>query len=173
MLKMKLLPQTALKTLWLAILLIIIDQYTKYLAVKYLVFAQPVPVIPNLNFTLFFNEGAAFGFLANMGGWQIWFLSIVALTISGVLIYWLHKLPAKFSTEVIALNLILSGAIGNVIDRIAQGKVTDFIDFYIGNWHFATFNIADMAISIGAALLIYHEFFIKPKKEKAQEKETL
>ena len=120
--------------------------------------------------TLFYNEGAAFSFLADMGGWQRWFLSALAIGISGVLIYWLKTLPARWTTEVIALNLVLGGAIGNVIDRILFGKVTDFIDFYIGNWHYATFNVADMAISAGAILLIYSELIIKPRQEKNKQK---
>ncbi len=166
---MKILTQTAIKTLWLAIILLLLDQYTKELANTHLIFAEPVPVIPYFNFTLIYNEGAAFGFLADMGGWQKWFFGILAAIVSGGLLYWLKTLPAKFTVEVVAINLILSGAIGNLIDRMVYGKVTDFIDFYVGTWHFATFNIADVAISIGAALLIFHEFFIKkPEKESTK-----
>ena len=164
------LTQTAIKTLWLALIIIVLDQLSKYAANSYLIFAQPVPVMPYLNMTLFYNEGAAFSFLADMGGWQRWFLSALAIGISGFLIYWLKTLPARWTTEVIALNLVLGGAIGNVIDRILFGKVTDFIDFYIGNWHYATFNVADMAISAGAILLIYSELIIKPRQEKNKQK---
>jgi signal peptidase II len=71
-----------------------------------------------------------------------------------------------WSTETVGINLILSGAIGNVIDRILFGRVTDFVDFYIGSWHYATFNVADMAINIGAGLLILSEFWLKPRREK-------
>ena len=163
---MKIITQTAIKTLWLATLLIVIDQYTKELANVHLIFAEPLAIIPNLNFTLVYNTGAAFGFLADMGGWQKWFFAFIAVSVSGGLIYWLTTLPAKMTSEVIAINLILSGALGNLIDRVIYGKVTDFVDFYVGTWHYATFNVADIAISIGAVLLIYHEFFIKkPQKD--------
>ncbi len=158
-------PATAVKTLWLAILLIVLDQLTKYWANTSLTFGEPYPVIQHLNFTLVYNEGAAFSFLADMGGWQRWFLAALAIGVSIGLIFWLSRLPKVWTAEVVSLNLILSGAIGNVIDRIWQGKVTDFIDFYIGSWHYATFNIADIAISIGAVLLIYSEFFVKSKQK--------
>ncbi len=162
--------QTAATTLWLAAVLILLDQITKYLAITLLVQGVPVAVMPSLNMTLAYNYGAAFGFLADMGGWQRWFLSTIAIVISIVLIVWLTKLPKKWTTEVVGLNLILSGAIGNVIDRVLEGRVTDFIDFYIGNWHYATFNIADMAITIGAGLLLWSELWVKPKAEKAAKK---
>jgi signal peptidase II len=156
--------QTALKTIWIAIIFLLLDQYTKYLANSYLVFAEPYPLMPNLNFTLVYNKGAAFSFLADMGGWQKWFFATLSIVISAGLIYWLKKLPAKLTTEVVAINLILSGAIGNLIDRLMYGQVTDFIDFYIGSWHYATFNVADVAIVVGAGLLIYHEIFLKEKQ---------
>ncbi len=160
--------QTAIRTLWLAAILIALDQFTKYLAVSLLVQGVPVAVIPSLNWTLAYNYGAAFGFLADMGGWQRWFLTAIALSVSVALIYWLKTMPKIWTAEVVGLNLILSGAIGNVIDRILEGRVTDFIDFYIGNWHYATFNIADMAIVGGAILLLWSEFWVKPRAEKAR-----
>jgi len=164
---MNILTNTAIKTLWLTILIIALDQLTKNLANTHLVFAEPYPLFPFFNFTLIYNEGAAFGFLADMGGWQKWFFTVLAIGVSGGLIYWLKTLAPKFTAEVLGINLILAGAIGNLIDRIIYGKVTDFIDFYVGTWHFATFNVADIAISIGAALLIIHEFFIKPKQSQS------
>ena len=160
------LKQTALTSIWVAVVLVVLDQLTKYWAVSNLTFAEPVAVMPYLNWTLAYNYGAAFSFLADMGGWQRWFFSGLALIVSVVFIVWLSRLPKGFTTEVWGINLILGGAIGNVIDRLLEGRVTDFIDFYIGTWHYATFNIADMAISVGAALLIFSEFFLKPKLEK-------
>lgn len=157
---------TALKTLWLAILVIVFDQYTKYLAESYLVFAEPVAVMPNLNWMLAYNYGAAFSFLADMGGWQRWFFTGLAAVISVILIFWLYRLPNKFTTEVWGVNLVLGGAIGNVIDRVLAGRVTDFVDFYIGSWHYATFNVADIAISIGAGLLLLSELVLKPRAAK-------
>lgn len=157
---------SALKTLWLAGLVIALDLFTKVWAVSNLTFAEPVAVMPYLNWTLAYNYGAAFSFLADMGGWQRWFFSGLALVISAVLVVWLAKLPQKLTTETLGINLILGGAIGNVIDRFLEGRVTDFIDFYIGTWHYATFNVADMAITIGAGLLLLSELILKPRQEK-------
>jgi len=156
---------TALKTVWLAILVIVFDQITKMWAVDTLVFGKPVAVMPNLNWTLAYNYGAAFSFLADMGGWQRWFFAGLALVVSTVLLVWLSKLPHKLTIETWGINLVLGGAIGNVIDRFLEGRVTDFIDFYIGTWHYATFNIADIAITIGAGLLILSELILKPRAE--------
>lgn len=157
---------SALKTTWLALLVILLDQLTKIWAVSTLTFAEPVAVMPYLNWTLAYNYGAAFSFLADMGGWQRWFFAVLAVGISVFLLLWLRKLPAKLTPETWGINLILGGAIGNVIDRILAGRVTDFIDFYIGTWHYATFNIADMAITIGAGLLLLSELWLKPREAK-------
>jgi signal peptidase II len=156
---------TALKTLWIAVLVIVIDHITKYLAVSNLTFGEPVPVIDHLNWTLAYNYGAAFSFLADSGGWQRWFFVGLAFVMTAFMLWWLKKLPAKITTEVVALNLVIGGAIGNVIDRILEGRVTDFIDFYIGTWHYATFNIADVAISLGAVLLIIYELFFRKENK--------
>ncbi len=158
---------TAIKTVWLSILVIVLDQLTKLWAVDSLVFGEPVAVIPNLNWTLAYNYGAAFSFLADMGGWQRWFFSGLAFAMSAILLVWLTKLPNKFTVETWGINLVLGGAIGNVIDRVLEGRVTDFIDFYIGTWHYATFNVADIAITVGAGLLILSELILKPRAEKA------
>lgn len=160
---------TAIKTVWLAILVIVFDQLTKMWAVDTLVFGEPVAVMPNLNWALAYNYGAAFSFLADMGGWQRWFFAGLATVVSVVLIVWLAKLPNKLNAESWGINLVLGGAIGNVIDRFLEGRVTDFIDFYIGSWHYATFNIADIAISVGAGLLIFSELVLKPRQQKQAE----
>lgn len=157
---------SALQTVWLAVLLIVLDQFTKYWVNTSLTFGEPVAILPHLNFTLVYNYGAAFSFLADMGGWQRWLFSGLAMGVSVALLVWLAKLPKAWNFETFGINLILSGAIGNVIDRILFGKVTDFVDFYVGSWHFATFNVADMAINIGAAMLIISEFWLKPRRAK-------
>jgi len=159
---------TAIKTVWLAVLVIIIDQITKYIAVSNLTFGVPVEVMPYLNWTLVYNHGAAFSFLAEMGGWQRWFFAGLALVVSAILMFWLSKVPSKITAEVWGINLVLGGAVGNVIDRFLAGRVTDFVDFYIGSWHYATFNVADVAITIGAGLLILSEFVLKPRQAKKQ-----
>ncbi|PLA75425.1 signal peptidase II [Hydrogenovibrio sp. SC-1] len=163
---MKSLSQTALVSVWFAIVLIVADQLTKYWVNQSLVLGEPVSIMPFLNFTLVYNYGAAFSFLADMGGWQRWFFSGLALLVGGGLLLWLAKLPKVWSVEVVGINLILSGAVGNLIDRIIAGRVTDFIDFYIGSWHYATFNVADIAISLGALLLLVSEFWLKPRQQK-------
>lgn len=165
----KSLNSTAVKTLWLAVLVIVFDQLTKFWAVETLVFAEPVAVMPNLNWTLVYNYGAAFSFLSDMGGWQRWFFTALAIGVTLILTFWLKKLPNRLNSETIGINLILGGAIGNVIDRVLEGRVTDFIDFYIGTWHYATFNIADIAITLGAGLLILSELVLKPRAVKRAE----
>lgn len=169
---MKKLSSSAFTTIWLAMALILLDQLTKYWANTSLTLGEPVAILPHLNFTLVYNYGAAFSFLSDVGGWQRWFFTALAFGVSTALVVWLAKLPKRWTLEVVAINLVLSGAIGNVIDRIVEGRVTDFVDFYIGNWHYATFNVADMGISIGAVLLIISEFWLKPRREqKAQSTE--
>jgi signal peptidase II len=155
--------ETGLRYLWIAGLVLVLDQITKYLAVSYLTFGEPLAVMPHFNLTLVYNYGAAFSFLADMGGWQRWFFAVLAVGISLGLVFWLSKLKAKPTFEVVGLQLILAGAIGNLIDRVLFGRVTDFLDFYYGSWHYATFNIADIGITLGAAMLIIYEFFLRPK----------
>ena len=149
------------KGAWLTLLVIITDQASKYLAEQLLVLHQPVAIIPFLNFTLAYNTGAAFSFLHQAGGWQNLFFIAIALVMSIVLLVMLYRTPRKELQFSLALWLVLGGAIGNVIDRLRISKVVDFIDFYIGEWHFATFNIADIAISIGAFLLIMDSLNIR------------
>jgi signal peptidase II len=161
-------PASALKTLWLAALVIVIDQLTKVWAVSALSLGEPVAVMPNLNWTLVYNYGAAFSFLADMGGWQRWFFTALAAAVSAILWFWLKKLPNRLNSETVGINLVLGGAIGNVIDRVLEGRVTDFVDFYIGSWHYATFNVADVAITVGAGLLILSELILKPRALKKE-----
>lgn len=156
---------SALATSWLAMVLIVLDQLTKYWANTALSLGEPVAILPHLNFTLVYNYGAAFSFLSDVGGWQRWFFTALAVSVSVALIVWLAKLPKRWTLEVVAINLVLSGAVGNVIDRVLEGRVTDFVDFYIGSWHYATFNVADMGISVGAVMLIISEFWLKPKRQ--------
>jgi len=163
---MNVFSQTSLKTVWLAIILLVVDQLTKYWVNQTLILGEPIAIMPFLNFTLAYNDGAAFSFLAAMGGWQRWFFSGLAFVVGAGLLIWLTKLPKAWTVEVVGINLILSGAVGNLMDRVLAGRVTDFIDFYIGNWHYATFNIADIAITLGAAMLLYAEFWLKPRQSK-------
>jgi len=145
---------TSIKWLWLSLVLIILDQITKFLAVHYLTFNQSVALLPFLNLTLEHNPGAAFSFLAQEGNWQGWLFGITALLVCIFIIRWLYKTPTDKIWQSIALSLIIGGAIGNVADRIMHGYVIDFLDFYINNWHWPIFNLADSAICIGAGMLI-------------------
>jgi signal peptidase II len=148
------LKNTGLKFLALSLLLIIVDQFTKLWILNNFALYEDVNVLPIFDITYVRNYGAAFSFLSDAGGWQHYFFSTIAIVISILLIYWMYKTPVKQSLLLAAYALILSGAIGNVMDRMNYGYVVDFLHFYYNNWHFPAFNVADMAISIGAGLLI-------------------
>ena len=153
---------------WIVVLVVLLDQASKYLAEEFLILHQPVAIMPFLNFTLAYNTGAAFSFLHQAGGWQNTFFIVIALLMSLVLLVMLYKTPRRDLQLAISLWLVLGGALGNVIDRLRLQKVVDFIDFYVGEWHFATFNVADMAISIGAFLLIADSLNLRIFKYRAQ-----
>lgn len=148
--------------LWLSLIVVLLDQAAKWLAVAALEPFQPVALAPSLNLMLAFNEGAAFSFLAGAGGWQRWFFAAMALAVSGVLIAWLLRLKPWEKTLAAALALILGGAVGNLIDRVALGHVVDFIQVYLpfiplqifNPW--PAFNLADSAITLGVAILLVH-----------------
>jgi len=140
---------------WITLLVICIDQITKISADQLLAFHQPVEIIPMFNFTLMYNEGAAFSFLANAGGWQRWFFLALTSIVSLFIFLWIRKLKPQQVLQYTALSLILGGAIGNLIDRAIYGHVIDFLDVYYQQHHWPAFNIADSAISIGAVLLIF------------------
>lgn len=155
--------------LWLPVLVIILDQVSKIMAVKYLFHKPAIEILPFFNFSLAFNTGAAFGFLHNSSGWQNVFFISIALVVSAVIFYMASKLGPKDKWELTGLMLVLGGALGNVIDRIRLGKVVDFFDFYVNNWHFPTFNIADSAITIGALILILDSFGFKFFSNRSKE----
>ena len=143
-----------LKWLWLAGLVVVLDQLSKALASQLLVLYKPLAVMPMFNLTLLHNTGAAFSFLNDADGWQRWFFTLIALGVSGYIVYLIRQASAADKRQVIALALILGGALGNVIDRIRFGYVVDFIQIYYDVWYFPAFNLADSAITIGAILFI-------------------
>ena len=151
----------------LSLVVIIIDQWTKWLAETKLTFHEPVPVIePFLNWTLAYNYGAAFSFLADAGGWQKWFFSGLALVMSLFLIVYLIKAPRKATLLSFGLALVLGGAVGNLIDRLLHGHVIDFIHVHYANvWDYPIFNIADMGISVGVVLIVIDMLFLEKKRE--------
>lgn len=144
----------ALPWLWLSAIVIVFDQLTKHFVLRHLSYDQVVNALPFLNITLRFNRGAAFSFLGDASGWQIYLLAGISVVVSLLLIIWLSRLHRRQWLTAVPLSLILGGALGNLIDRLRFGYVVDFIDFHVGAWHFATFNIADAAVSIGAAGLV-------------------
>jgi signal peptidase II len=144
--------------LWLSLVVIVLDQATKFLVTRFLALYERVEVLPVLDFTLLHNTGAAFSMLAGASGWQRWFFIGLACVVSVVLVVWIWRTPRGEKLLPLALSLILGGAIGNVIDRIWHGYVVDFIHAHWGDAYFPAFNIADSAITIGAALLILDAF---------------
>ena len=150
---MSVFKRTALGWWWLAALVFVLDIVTKQVAEQVLVFAQPVYVLPVLDFTLLYNKGAAFSFLANEAGWQRWFFTGIAVAVSVMLISWLKKLPREHTWLPVALTLILGGALGNLFDRLMFGHVIDFISVHWQDSYFPAFNLADSAITIGAIMM--------------------
>lgn len=157
-LRMSTFASSGWRWLWLAVLVVALDQCTKQLAVALLDPYQPMALLPGFNFTLMFNRGAAFSFLAGAGGWQRWLFAGIALGVSVFILIWLRRLPREALWLSIALALILGGALGNLWDRIAFGHVVDFIDLYAGAYRWPAFNIADSAISVGAVMLVVDAF---------------
>jgi len=145
---------------WLLLsgVVVALDQISKYVVVERLANHPPVEVTSFFNLVLVYNRGAAFSFLAGAGGWQREFFTTIALIASAWIIWLLYRHPQQrlFS---LALALVLGGAIGNVIDRVMIGAVVDFLDFHAFGWHWPAFNVADSAITCGAALLIWDGLF--------------
>jgi len=142
--------------LWLAGLVIVLDQLSKLGFDAQLKYGERIHLLPFFDFTLLYNPGAAFSFLADEAGWQRWFFTLLALGASIFIIWMMHK-NRSHHRMMLALALILGGAIGNVIDRIAYGHVVDFLLFYWRDWYYPAFNIADICITLGAMLLILDE----------------
>jgi signal peptidase II len=143
-----------LKYLWLTALVIVIDQVTKWLIEHSLGMYQSIVVLPVLEITRAHNPGAAFSFLAGADGWQRWVFTVLAIGVSIALVVWLRRIDSQARVLASAVALILSGALGNVIDRLRLGYVIDFINFHWDVHYFPAFNVADSAITIGAALLL-------------------
>lgn len=152
---------------WTAIatLLVIADQVTKWAIVKWVALYEKIPLNSFINLTHQKNPGAAWSFLADAGGWQRWFFIALASVVSAVLIVWLWRIRNERQTILSAgLALVLGGAVGNLIDRVLHGEVTDFIQVLFGTWAFPSFNVADAGISVGAALLIIDALFFSGKE---------
>lgn len=145
--------RSALIWLWLALAVFVLDIATKQLAEMMLTYGRPVYLLPVLDFTLLYNRGAAFSFLADESGWQRWFFTAVSLGMSVMLIVWLKRLPRTQIWMPVALALILGGALGNLFDRLVYGHVIDFISVHWDRSYFPAFNLADSAITVGAVMM--------------------
>ncbi|MCH9006361.1 MAG: lipoprotein signal peptidase [Proteobacteria bacterium] len=144
-----------------AVAIVIADQVTKWAIVEWIPLYDKVPLNSFINLTHQKNTGAAFSFLAQAGGWQRWFFVALATGVSAVIAVWLWRIRNDGQTVLAAgLAMVLGGAIGNLIDRIVLGHVTDFIQVWFGGWAFPSFNVADAGISVGAALLIIDALFL-------------
>lgn len=153
---------------WLALAAAVIaaDQLTKLAVLSLFQLGEGVVVTSFFNLVLVYNRGAAFSFLAGADGWQRWFFTILATAVSAWIIVMLRRHPAQTRLNA-ALTLIMGGALGNVIDRLLYGAVVDFLDFHVSGWHWPAFNVADSAITVGAILLVWDQFF--PHKQGASQ----
>ena len=158
----------SLAWLWLSLLVFVVDQVSKFWFDNNLSMYQQIVIIPDyFSWTLAYNTGAAFSFLADAAGWQRWFFAAIAVVVSAVLVVWLKRLKPGETWLAVALALVLGGALGNLVDRVVFGHVVDFILVHWQHrWYFPAFNVADMAITGGAILLALDMF----KSEKSGEK---
>lgn len=155
--------------LTLSILIIALDQLTKWAIIKWVEVYDKIPVNSFINITHQRNSGAAFSFLANASGWQRWFFIVLGAVVSCAIVVWLWRIRREGQIVLSAgLSLVLGGAIGNVIDRIMHGYVIDFIQVLIMGWPFPSFNVADSAITVGAALLIFDALFLSGRNPETQ-----
>lgn len=155
---LNLFKNTGLRFLWLSVIAVGLDQWSKLEVLKELELYQSVQITGFLNFTHVHNYGAAFSFLSDSGGWQRWFFTAIALVVSAVILKWLSQTKRAQIMLPVAFSLILGGALGNVYDRLAYGYVVDFIDVYYQSYHWPAFNVADSSICLGAILLIIDMF---------------
>lgn len=149
--------------LWITLIVLLLDRFSKELALHFLQAYTPLPVTSFFSFTLAFNKGAAFSFLDSASGWQTWLFGCLAIVVSIAIIIWLKLLSFRQRWMGIALSLVLGGALGNLWDRICLGHVIDFIDFHISPWYFPAFNIADSAICIGALMILCDALFMQKR----------
>ena len=151
---MKKLAHTGLPWLLLTVIVLVLDQVSKKIIVNTMGLDDSINVLPFFSLTYTHNYGAAFGMLSNESGLQRWLFVILASAVTIGIVIWLARLSRQEKLTAIGLSLILGGAIGNLIDRITIGYVIDFCHFFIGNWSWYIFNIADVAICVGAFLMI-------------------
>jgi signal peptidase II len=163
LLKMSLFKQTGMRWLWLAALIFIADISIKFVVMDTIGYgwANRIEVWPFFNLLHVHNYGAAFSFLGDHNGWQRWFFAGIAVVVCSMLMLWMKRLPANEKWNNIAYALIIGGALGNVFDRVVHGFVVDYLDFFVGSYHWPAFNLADSAICIGAVMVILDGFLVK------------
>ena len=165
-------PQkSSLIWLWLAVVIVVADLWSKFVTNTSLDYGVPVEILPVFDLRLSYNTGAAFSFLADAGGFQRWFFVVIAVGVSAMLVVWMKRTPRWQWWVGIAQALVLGGALGNLYDRVVQGYVIDFISLHYGEYYFAVFNLADVAISVGATLLIIDMLFLEGKFRDRNETE--
>lgn len=157
------LMSTGLRWLWLVLVVLALDLGSKLWVMTRLGLGETVAVIPFINLTYSHNSGAAFNFLADKSGWQRWALSSIAVVISVVVLVMMYHSNHQAKLSNAAYAIIIGGALGNLFDRIVYGVVIDFIDFYIGNWHWPAFNVADSSIFIGVVLILLDDICYPPR----------
>ena len=149
-----------LRFVWLSLLVVLLDQASKWAAVEWLTLHRPVPLVPTFDLMLTYNTGAAFSLLGNAGGGQRWLFIGLAVVVSVFLVHWLWRLPAEERWTAWALALVLGGAVGNLVDRVFRdGRVVDFLYFHYRSFHWPAFNVADSAIVAGAGILVATALF--------------
>ena len=162
--------KSGLSFLWLSAVAFLLDLLTKYIVVQKFDLYESVNVLPVFNLTYVRNYGAAFSFLADHDGWQKYFFILLAMGISLMLAYFMKKNRADQTLQNAAYALIIGGALANMVDRAYNGFVVDFFDFYWDIYHYPVFNVADIAICIGAGLLALDAFKGGKNKQKSGQK---
>jgi signal peptidase II len=149
---------------WIAFVVLVFDQLTKFAATDYLTQYGEVNLAPFLNLVLVHNTGAAFGFLSSAGGWQNVFFIVVAVSACVFILWMSWRMDRRDMLLAIGLMLVLGGALGNLTDRLFHGYVIDFIDVYFRAWHWPAFNVADSAITVGAIMLLLDAMGLNSRK---------
>jgi len=150
----------------IALVIVALDQASKHVIEAAFEYGETLVFTSFFNFTLAYNTGAAFSFLADAGGWQRWFFAVIALVASVLLSVWIARCAQQKPREAFALAFILGGAVGNLYDRIVLGHVVDFIVVHYQDNYWPAFNLADSAISLGAAVLIIDMLFSKENSKE-------
>lgn len=143
--------------IYITLLIVILDQATKYLADRFISPFDTLEILPFLNLVHVRNKGAAFGILSNIGNTAFIFISLAAVIVIFIMLI-------KGKEDRLSLSLILGGAVGNLIDRIFRGFVVDFVDIFVGRYHWPAFNVADSALTVGIGLIFIRLFISSREK---------